>query len=440
MSFMDALQMMDQDHLVRVRGTVARVSGVIVEAVGLALPVGAECTIQTRSGEQVVAEVIGFSDGRSQLLPESGSEGIAPRDVVVHDGEKPSIEVSQHLLGRVINAKGVPIDGLGPLPCGEKRNITADPVPALQRKKIDRVVQTGVRAIDSVLTVGVGQRLGIFSGSGVGKSTLLGMIAKNTDLPIRVIALIGERGREVRDFIDRDLGPEGLARSVVIVATSDEAAVMRLRAAKVATSIAEWFRDQDQDVLLLLDSITRVALAQREVGLCAGEPPTTRGYTPSVFAMLPRLLERAGTGKVGSITAFYSVLVEGDDQHDPIGDTVRGILDGQMWLSRELASKGWYPPIDPCSSISRSMASVVDGPHLSAAQGLVEKVATYREIEDMVRLGAHVRGQDLRSDEALDAMPMIEELLRQSPREKSAFQDTRQRLLEIAQGPQGEDE
>jgi FliI/YscN family ATPase len=215
---------------------------------------------------------------------------------------------------------------------------------------------------------------------------------------------------------------------------------MRLRAAKVATSIAEWFRDQDQDVLLLLDSITRVALAQREVGLCAGEPPTTRGYTPSVFAMLPRLLERAGTGKVGSITAFYSVLVEGDDQHDPIGDTVRGILDGQMWLSRELASKGWYPPIDPCSSISRSMASVVDGPHLAAAQGLVEKVATYREIEDMVRLGAHVRGQDLRSDEALDAMPMIEELLRQSPQEKSAFQDTRQRLLEIGQGPHGEGE
>ena len=436
MSFMEALEMMDQNQLVRVRGTVAKVSGVIVEAVGLALPVGAECTIVTRSGEHVMAEVIGFSDHRSHLLPETGIEGIAPRDVVVHDGEMPTIEVSHHLLGRVINARGVPIDGLGSIPGGEKRKITAEPVPALQRKKIERVVQTGVRAIDSILTVGLGQRLGIFSGSGVGKSTLLGMIARNTDLPIRVIALVGERGREVGEFIERDLGPEGLARSVVIVATSDEAAVMRLRAAKVATSIAEWFRDQDQDVLLLVDSITRVALAQREVGLCAGEPPTTRGYTPSVFGMLPRLLERTGPGKVGSITAFYSVLVEGDDQHDPIGDTVRGILDGQMWLSRELASKGWFPPIDPCSSISRTMTSVVDGAHLSAARGLVEKVAIFREIEDMVRLGAHVRGRDLRSDEALDAMPLIEQLLRQSPEEKSEFHETRQRLLEIIQDPQ----
>ncbi len=431
MNFIDALESLNTGQMVRVRGTVARVTGVIVEAQGLSLPVGAECTIRTREGDLVVAEVIGFSGDRCHLLPESGISGIAPQDVVIHDGEKPSVEVSHQLLGRVIDARGIPIDGKGPVPCGEKMPIHAKPVPALERQRIDRAVHTGVRAFDSILTVGVGQRLGIFSGSGVGKSTLLGMIARNTELPIRVIALVGERGREVREFIERDLGPEGLARSVVVVATGDEAAVMRLRAAKVATSIAEWFRDQGEDVLLLVDSITRVALAQREVGLCAGEPPTTRGYTPSVFGMLPRLLERTGPGKVGSITAFYSVLVEGDDLHDPIGDAVRGILDGQIWLSRDLANRGWFPPVDPCASTSRTMNSVVDPDHLAAARSLVELVATYREIEDMVRLGAYVRGQDQRSDAALDAMQSIEELLRQLPSEKSEFELTRKRLIDI---------
>jgi len=260
------------------------------------------------------------------------------------------------------------------------------------------------------------------------------MIARNTALPVRVIALVGERGREVREFIERDLGPEGLARSVVVVATGDEAAVMRLRAARVATSIAEWFRDRGEDVLLLVDSITRVALAQREVGLCAGEPPTTRGYTPSVFAMLPKLLERTGPGVDGSITAFYSVLVEGDDQHDPIGDSVRGILDGQIWLSRDLANKGWFPPIDPCSSTSRTMNSVVDEQHLEAARSLVEKVAIHREIEDMLRLGVYVRGHDKRSDEAIDSLPQIEQLLRQKPEETSDFFETRNRVIEISRG------
>ncbi len=432
MSLIDALNTINQDHLVRLRGSVARVAGVIVEAEGISLPIGAECTILTRNGSRVVAEVIGFCDDRTQLLPESGSDGIAPRDEVIHDGEIPSVEVSQQLLGRVINARGVPIDGKGPIAVEEKRPINADPIPAMQRQKIDRCLHTGIRAFDSVLTVGVGQRLGVFSGSGVGKSSLIGMIARNSELPVQVIALVGERGREVREFIERDLGPEGLARSVVVVATGDEAAVMRLRAAKVATSIAEWFRDQDKDVLLMVDSITRVALAQREVGLCAGEPPTTRGYTPSVFGMLPRLLERTGPGKVGSITAFYSVLVEGDDQHDPIGDAVRGILDGQIWLSRTLSNKGWFPPIDPCQSNSRTMNSVVDEEHLQAARSLVEKVAVYTEIEDMVRLGAYSRGQDPRADAALDDIGEIETLLRQSPEEKSHFADTRSRILELA--------
>ncbi|MEE2883615.1 MAG: FliI/YscN family ATPase [Planctomycetota bacterium] len=434
MNLMSALKAVNLDDLVRVRGAVVRVIGVIVEAEGLSLPVGAECTIVTRDGERVVAEVVGFDEGRTHLLPEDGSDGIAPRDEVIHDGEIPCVAVSQHLLGRVVNARGVPIDGLGPLPIRDKMPISSDPIPALKRQKIRKPVHTGIRALDSILTVGLGQRLGIFSGSGVGKSTLLGMIARNTEIPVRVIALVGERGREVREFIERDLGPQGLARSVVVVATGDEAAVMRLRAARVATSIAEWFRDRGEDVLLLVDSITRVALAQREVGLCAGEPPTTRGYTPSVFAMLPRLLERTGPGVNGSITAFYSVLVEGDDQHDPIGDAVRGILDGQVWLSRDLANKGWFPPIDPCSSISRSMKSVVDEEHFEAARSLVEKVAIHSEIEDMVRLGAYVKGHDLRSDEAIDAIPLIEKLLRQEPEVASDFFETRNRLIEIARG------
>lgn len=436
MNLMSALETLNRDDLVRVRGAVVRVVGVIVEAEGLALPVGAECTIVTRDGERVVAEVVGFDEGRTHLLPEDGSIGIAPRDEVIHDGEIPSIAVSQHLLGRVVNARGIPIDGKGPLPIKDKMPISCDPIPALKRQKIRKPVHTGVRALDSILTVGVGQRLGIFSGSGVGKSTLLGMIARNTALPVRVIALVGERGREVREFIERDLGPEGLANSVVVVATGDEAAVMRLRAARVATSIAEWFRDRGQDVLLLVDSITRVALAQREVGLCAGEPPTTRGYTPSVFAMLPRLLERTGPGVKGSITAFYSVLVEGDDQHDPIGDAVRGILDGQVWLSRDLASKGWFPPIDPCSSTSRTMKSVVDREHFLAAQSVVEKVAIHREIEDMVRLGAYVKGHDSRSDAAIDAVPQIEQLLRQEPEVASDFFETRNQLIELGKNHQ----
>ncbi|MGE4619649.1 MAG: FliI/YscN family ATPase [Planctomycetota bacterium] len=431
MTLISALNTVNRDDLVRVRGAVVRVIGVIVEAEGLSLPIGSECTIVTRSGERVVAEVVGFDEGRTHLLPEDGSEGIAPRDEVIHDGEIPCVAVSEGLLGRVVNARGVPIDGLGPLSVKEKMPINGTPIAAMKRQLVCKPVHTGVRAIDSILTVGVGQRLGVFSGSGVGKSTLLGMIARNTNLPVNVIALVGERGREVREFVERDLGPEGLARSVVVVATGDEAAVMRLRAARAATSIAEWFRDRGEDVLLMVDSITRVALAQREVGLCAGEPPTTRGYTPSVFAMLPRLLERTGPGEIGSITALYSVLVEGDDQHDPIGDAARGILDGQVWLSRELASKGWFPPIDPCSSTSRTMKSVVDVEHLEAARSLVEKVAIHREIEDMVRLGAYVRGHDARSDQAIDAMPQIEKLLRQGAEEASGFFDTRSRLIEL---------
>ncbi|MAJ28850.1 EscN/YscN/HrcN family type III secretion system ATPase [bacterium TMED181] len=431
MSFISALENLDQQGLVRVQGRVVAVTGVLVEAEGLSLPVGAECEIVSRSGVKTLAEVVGFSGETTHLLPGSGIDGIGPRDSVTHNGEVPSVPVSEGLLGRVIDARGNPIDGLGPITNGVRFPIHNEPVPALKRCLIDQSMSTGVRAIDGVLTTGRGQRLGIFSGSGVGKSTLLGMIAKNTDLPIRVIALIGERGREVREFLERDLGPKGLQNTVVVVATSDEAAVSRIRAANVATSIAEWFRNSGKDVLLMVDSLTRVALAQREVGLSAGEPPTTRGYTPSVFAMLPKLLERTGPGEVGSITAFYSVLVEGDDHNDPVGDAVRGILDGQIWLSRDLASKGWFPPIDPCSSTSRTMPAVVTPEHLNAARGLTESLATYAEIEDLIRLGAYKHGQDEKSDRAARLKPAIEKFLRQPPEEASGFDSTRKRLLEI---------
>ncbi len=431
MSFLSALENLDKQGLVRVQGRVVAVTGVLVEAEGLSLPVGAECEIVTRAGCRSNAEVVAFSGERTHLLPESGIEGIGPRDTVIHDGDVPSIPVSEDLLGRVIDARGNPIDGLGPISNGVPFPIHNEPIQALRRCLIDQPVKTGVRAVDGVLTAGRGQRLGIFSGSGVGKSTLMGMISRNTELPVKVIALIGERGREVREFIERDLGPEGLRNSVVVVATSDEAAVLRIRAAKVATSIAEWFRDRGTDVLLMVDSLTRIALAQREVGLSAGEPPTTRGFTPSVFAMLPKLLERSGPGETGTITAFYSVLVEADDQNDPIGDAVRGILDGQIWLSRDLANKGWFPPIDPCSSKSRTMPAVVSEEHLFAARKLTEMLATYSEIEDLIRLGAYKRGQDLRADLAADLRPEIEQFLRQDPSETSTYEETRNQLISL---------
>ncbi|OUU20922.1 MAG: EscN/YscN/HrcN family type III secretion system ATPase [Planctomycetia bacterium TMED53] len=431
MNFLSALENLDQQGLVRVQGRVVAVTGVLVEAEGLSLPVGAECEIVTRAGIRSNAEVVAFSGDKTLLLPESGIEGIGPQDTVIHDGGVPSIPVSAELLGRVIDARGNPIDGLGPISNGTLFPIHNEPIPALRRGLINQPMTTGVRALDGVLTAGRGQRLGIFSGSGVGKSTLMGMIARNTDLPVRVIALIGERGREVREFVERDLGPDGLKNSVVVVATSDEAAVLRIRAAKVATSIAEWFRDSGSDVLLMVDSLTRIALAQREVGLSAGEPPTTRGYTPSVFAMLPKLLERSGPGESGTITAFYSVLVEADDQNDPIGDAVRGILDGQIWLSRDLASKGWFPPIEPCSSKSRTMPAVVSEDHLKAARKLTELIATYAEIEDMIRLGAYKKGQDMGADTAAEMRPAIESFLRQEPKEFSAYEETLSRLLSI---------
>ncbi len=414
-TFRRAIDLLGDRAPVRVTGRVRRVVGLVAEAEGLPLPVGGACRIRCRqeSGRELEAEVVGFRDGRTLLVPYGRLDGVAPGDAVIYEGARFDVPVSEALLGRVIDGRGNPIDKLGPIRPEARVSADGEPVPPLSRRRIDQPFGTGVRAIDTLLACGRGQRMGIFSGSGVGKSTLLGMLARGCDAPISVVALVGERGREVREFIERDLGPEGLARSIVVVATSDDPPVLRLRAARTATAISEWFRDRGQDVLLLLDSLTRVALAQREVGLSANEPPTTRGFPPSVFSLLPRLLERTGAAEHASITSFYTVLVEGDDLHDPIADAVRGILDGHIWLSRALASRGHFPAIDILESVSRVMPAVVDELHLAAAAEAKEHLARAKEVEDLVQLGAYVRGQDTRTDTALDRMPRLEKLLRQ---------------------------
>lgn len=426
----------DQDP-VRMTGRVRRVVGLIAEAEGLPLPVGGACRIRCRQepGRSLDAEVIGFRDGRTLLLPYGRLDGVAPGDSVVYDGNRLDVPVTEALLGRVIDGRGDPIDGLGPIRAEVRVPADGSPISPLRRQRISTPIGTGVRAIDALLTCGRGQRMGIFAGSGVGKSTVLGMLARHCEVPVRVIALVGERGREVREFVERDLGPEGLARSVVVTATSDDPPVLRLRAARTATAIAEWFRDRGEDVLFLLDSLTRVALAQREVGLSANEPPTTRGYPPSVFALLPQLLERTGPGEAASITSFYTVLVEGDDLHDPIGDAVRGILDGHIWLSRRLASRGHFPAIDVLESVSRAMPEVVPEAHMEAAREIVADLARTREVEDLVQLGAYVKGQDLRTDAALERLPRIEALLRQTAAESCSLESATRDLMAIGTPP-----
>jgi FliI/YscN family ATPase len=361
--------------------------------------------------------------------------GIGPGSRVRLFKSHRSIGVSPLLKGRVIDALGQPIDGLGPIPAGELRSIMQEAPLATRRPRIHQVLSTGVRAIDGLLTCGVGQRMGVFAGSGVGKSVTLGMIARNTSADINVIALIGERGREVNEFIHDSLGPEGLAKSIVVVATSDQPALLRVQAAYVATAIAEYFRDQRQNVLLLMDSLTRFALAQREIGLAAGEPPTTRGYPPSVFAMLPRLVERAGCTDAGSITAFYTVLVEGDDANEPISDTVRGLLDGHTFLSRNLAAKGHYPAIDVNVSLSRLMNDLVTPAHRAAATRLRSLLAKYAESEDLISIGAYRSGSNPEVDQAVAARPEILAYLQQNMQESSGFAEAEQRLRSLAEKP-----
>jgi FliI/YscN family ATPase len=394
------------------QGQVVRVVGLLVESSGPAASVGELCEVRTADAEPLPLEVVGFRDGRLLSVPLGETAGIRPGDRIVSRGRSLTVPVGEGLLGRVIDGLGRPIDAKGPIVADDRAPLKPAALNPLDRDPVSEPIGTGVRAIDALLTCGRGQRLGVFGGSGVGKSTLLGMMARGTEADVVVLALVGERGREVRSFLEHDLGPEGLAKSVVVVSTSDHPPLARLRAAHSATAIAEAFRDRGRHVLLMMDSVTRFAMAQREVGLAAGEPPTAKGYPPSVFALLPRLLERAGnvTGK-GSITAIYNVLVEGDDTNEPIADAVRGILDGHVVLSRELAARNHYPAIDVLASVSRTMPDVTTPEHRLRAGQVRDWLATLRDTEDLLAVGAYTPGTNPRIDAALDRRESINRML-----------------------------
>lgn len=417
---------------VRVSGRVVQVVGLTIEVIGLNCQIGEICEIQTQDGKQLMSEVIGFRDNRTLLMPLGEMEGIQP-DSPVYPAERSfQAPVGTALLGRVLDGLGRPIDGR-PLEINEWASTNRNAPHPLQRPPITEPLVTGVRVIDGMLTCGKGQRLGIFAGSGVGKSTLLGSIARNSFSDVSVIALIGERGREVREFLERDLGPQGLERSVVVVSTSDQPALVRLKAALVAMTIAENFRESGLDVTFLMDSVTRFAMAQREIGLSIGEPPASKGYTPSVFAMLPRLLERAGTSEHGSITGYFTVLVEGDDFNEPISDAVRGILDGHIILSRALAARNHYPAIDVLGSVSRVMSAITDKEHQKNAALTRKHLATYEKARDLVNIGAYVHGSDPEIDDALTVMPKINRFLQQGVDEVTHFEETLTGLNVIGQ-------
>jgi len=411
---------------------VKQVIGLVMESNGPAALLGEVCHVHVRgSHKRVAAEVVGFREDRTLLMPLTDMADVGPGCAVVSTGKPLMVGVGDALLGRVLDGFGRPIDGKGLLPTREERPVYADPPSPLRRMRIREPLSLGVRAIDGLLTCGKGQRLGIFAGSGVGKSTLLGMMARHSSADINVIALIGERGREVREFIERDLGEEGLKRSVVVVATSDQSALMRLKGALAATAIAEYFRDRGLDVMLMMDSVTRLAWAQREIGLAVGEPPTTRGYTPSVFALLPKVLERSGTSERGAITGVYTILVEGDDMNEPIADTVRSILDGHVVLSRKLAAAHHYPAIDVLSSISRLMGDLTSPEHLRASHRLREVLSVYQEAEDLINIGAYVPGSNPAIDRARALIQPVREFLRQDAHEKAEYQETLERLQRL---------
>jgi flagellum-specific ATP synthase len=412
-------------------GSVVRTVGMTAAVADFPAPVGAVVEVQRQAGPPLAAEVIGFRDDLTMLYLLEDVQGVRRGNRVRLVRTSRWLRVGQGLLGRVVNAQGRAIDGLPEPAATDRISLEGRPINAVQRPRIEATLSTGIRAIDGLLTCGKGQRMGIFAGSGVGKSVTLGMMARYTTADVNVIALIGERGRELNEFIERDLGPAGLAKSVVVVATSDEPALVRVRAAHAATAIAEYFRDQGKDVLLVMDSLTRLALAQREIGLAAGEPPTTRGFTPSVFALLPKLLERAGRTKKGSITGFYSVLVEGDDPNEPICDAVRGILDGHTWLLRRLAAKGHYPAIDVLESISRLMSDITPKEHRAAAQTLRELMSAYKENEDLITIGAYRRGSNRLVDTAIDLQNEINAFLRQRVDESSSVEKAKNLLLQL---------
>jgi flagellum-specific ATP synthase len=407
-------------------GRVTNVVGLVIEAHGPVSCLGTVCDIYTTSqSKAIAAEVSGFKDNRVLLMPLEEIHGIAPGCKVVARQQRAVLSVGPGLLGRVIDGLGNPIDGKGPIATESEYPIYATALNPLERRRIRQPLDLGIRVINGLLTVGCGQRVGVFAGSGVGKSVLLGMIARKTKADVNVIALIGERGREVNEFIDKELGPEGLSRSVLVVATSDRLPLIRMRGAFIATAIAEYFRDQGRNVNLMMDSVTRFAMAQREIGLAVGEPPTTKGYTPSVFTILPKLLERAGTSaNNGTITGLYTVLVEGDDSNEPIADAVRSILDGHINLSRDLAMQNHYPAIDVLSSISRVMVDVVDDEHRNNAGKLKEILATYRKAEDLINIGAYVSGSSAKIDRAIEMIERINAYMRQDMNETVFFEDS----------------
>lgn len=415
---------------IRINGKVTQVIGLTVEAEGPDTKIGDVCHIYPlKSSKPVLAEVVGFRDNRVILMPLGELQAIGPGCDVVSTGKPLTIRVGHELLGRVLDGLGQPLDELHLSTRMPQVSTYNQPYNPLRRPRIMEPISLGVRSIDGLLTVGKGQRVGIFAGSGVGKSTLMGMIARNTEADVNVIALVGERGREVMDFIERDLGEEGLKRSVVIVATSDQPALIRIKGALIATSIAEYFRDHGLNVMLMMDSVTRYAMAMREVGLAVGEPPATRGYTPSVFANLPKLLERAGTGEKGSITAFYTVLVDGDDMNEPIADAVRGILDGHIVLDRKLANRGFYPAINILASISRIMKDIVPTEQLEAAEEFKRLLSIYTEAEDLINIGAYQSGSNPEIDESLLFIDHIWNYTKQTTEQKITYEQALKQLL-----------
>lgn len=414
---------------IKMCGKIVKVAGIVAEANGPGLSVGSLCDIQNSEGRNVQAEVIGFNDKRVIVMPIGEIRGVEPGSRIVDVSKKPSVKVGKEYLGRIIDGLGRPIDKKGPITSEVEYPIYGNVLNPLKREIIHEEIDVGICAINALQTLGKGQRIAIMAGSGVGKSVLMGMISRNTAADVIVIALIGERGREVREFIERSLGEEGLKKSVVVVATSDSPALVRIRGAHLATTIAEFFRDKGQDVILIMDSITRFAMSLREVGLAAGEPPSAKGYTPSVFIQIPKLLERAGTvEKKGSITGVYNVLVEGDDMNEPIADAVRSTVDGHIVLSRNLAQKGHYPAIDVLASISRVMGDIVDHEHLDSAKKLINVLATYREAEDLINIGAYVDGSDPQIDYAKKIIGRINTFLQQDINQKVTYKDGVERL------------
>lgn len=417
--------------LLNCQGYVVRVSGLTIESSGPKVGLGELCHINIRNGKSVLAEVVGFAEDRLVLLPLEHIEGISPGDTVTARTTPRHIDLSEDVLGRVLNGLGEPIDGKGPLIGNERTSLDNRSPSALTRKKITKPLSLGIRSIDGLLTCGRGQRVGIFAGSGVGKSVLLGDIANSSDADVNVVALIGERGREVREFLEGDLGPEGLARSVVVVSASDSPPIQRVKAAFVAVAIAEYFRDKGKHVLFMMDSFTRFAQAQREIGLAAGEPPAAKGYCPSVFALMPRLIERLGCSENGSITGILTVLAENDDLNDPVADSARSLLDGHIVLSRKLAGRGHFPAVDILASVSRLMPVVASEKHKLAALRLKEIYATYLDAEDLINIGAFAPGSNRRIDGAISLIDNVKDFLVQKVRERTSFDETVRLLTDI---------